>query len=318
MEPMEFDLFTQDELKMFRTPGSVRRINGRLIQAQHAMRPLHFLNLTIHRQFLHIGPGIFHTRWITGGIHQHPDLQLEYPLSGRFRFHIDNQAFDLHGGKGLFIPSNAPHRWEVMEKGSMLGVFLEIDGADRKAFLDRMKKAAGNGKGVLISDKAEALAKEAFFCLARPRMDLGGLDKIAGLLDLFHIELIEKQCDLMRWRPPAAQDEAKDAERARQLAERAMRFLEANHTHSVQLHDVAMHVGVSLQHISRVFSAHYNATIKKTLLRIRLEHAFQMLSEHPDYSVKAIAYDCGFSTAAYFTRCFRKAYGFNPTHIQGR
>lgn len=315
---MDPTLFTQNELKMFRSQGCVRRINGRLTQAQRTMRPMHFQDLTIHFQFMHIGPGIYHSRWITGGIHQHPDLQFEYALSGLYRFKIGDQAFKLHEGQSLFIPPRTPHSWEIIEKGSMLGVLLAIDGANRKTFIDRMKRATENGKALLSSPKAAPLIRQIFLCLAHPRMELGGMDEIASLLDLFHIELLREQCALMQFRPIAIPNEANDAERPKQLAERAMKFLEINHVHSVQLRDVALHVGVSGRHINRVFTEHYSITINKTLLRIRLDHAFRLLSEHPDYSIKAIALDCGFSSAAYFTRCFGKAYGFSPLKAQGR
>ncbi|MEN8255724.1 MAG: hypothetical protein ABFR33_09675 [Verrucomicrobiota bacterium] len=39
--------------------------------------------------------------------------------------------------------------------------------------------------------------------------------------------------------------------------------------------------------------------------------------EYLDYSVKAIAHDCGFSSATYFTHCFTDAYGMPPLKAQG-
>ncbi|MEN8255379.1 MAG: AraC family ligand binding domain-containing protein, partial [Verrucomicrobiota bacterium] len=253
-------LFTQDELKMFRSPGGVRRINGRLLQAQRTMRPLHLKDLVIRCQFLHIGTGFYNERW-NPGMHRHPDFQLEYALSGRFRFCIADIGFDLNAGQGLLIPPDISHSWKTIEKGSMLGMNLEIAGPNREIFVDRMRKAQEKGRGHLDSKKMKTSIRELFLLLGRPHMPLCGIDEIAVLLDFLHIELIREQCDLMRWRPPSISAEPKDADRSRQLAERAMQFIKANHTHSVQLQDVALHTGVSNQHIGRVFNARYGATI---------------------------------------------------------
>ena len=124
------------------------------------MRPLHFQNLTIHCQFLHIGSGIYNERWNTGGTHQHPDLQVEYALSGKIRFFMSDRKFDLHAGQGLFIPPGMPHAWNPVEPSSMLGVLLEIVGEDRETFIDRIRTVEEKGRGHLVSKKAQSLIQK--------------------------------------------------------------------------------------------------------------------------------------------------------------
>ncbi len=48
------------------------------------------------------------------------------------------------------------------------------------------------------------------------------------------------------------------------------------------------------------------------LLNYRLKHAATLLIEQPHLSVAEIAYQSGFSTAAYFSRCFKKQFGVSP------
>jgi AraC-like DNA-binding protein len=236
------------------------------------------------------------------------------------RFVVSDRDFNLHSGHGLFIPPDVRHTWKAVAQGALLGVLLEVKGEEREVFLARAEDAMTRGKGLLLSRDAGSLIRDVCCRLSARSIELGGIDEIAALLDLFHIELIRAQFGLLRWQPMASgSGMATDAvQRAMQLAEGAMRFIESNYMHPVRLRDIALHVGVSERHVNRVFQERYKATINKTLLRVRLERAFRMLSEHQEYSITAIAHDTGFSSAAYFARCFKQAYGMSPLKAQGR
>ncbi|HEY4352596.1 MAG TPA: helix-turn-helix domain-containing protein [Paraburkholderia sp.] len=45
---------------------------------------------------------------------------------------------------------------------------------------------------------------------------------------------------------------------------------------------------------------------------LRLEHAMRMLAGAPQGAIQAIAYQCGFASAAHFSRAFKERYGMTP------
>lgn len=51
--------------------------------------------------------------------------------------------------------------------------------------------------------------------------------------------------------------------------------------------------------------------------RLRLRQARTLLST-TDRTIGEIAYCTGFSTPAYFTKCYREAYGETPTELRRR
>lgn len=49
----------------------------------------------------------------------------------------------------------------------------------------------------------------------------------------------------------------------------------------------------------------------RLILIFKMEHAVDLLQKN-EWSIKQIAYTCGFSSATYFTRAFKQIYGFTP------
>ena len=49
---------------------------------------------------------------------------------------------------------------------------------------------------------------------------------------------------------------------------------------------------------------------------VRLEHSTLLLSTRPEMSISQIALDCGFSSYAYYGKCFRRRFGMTPTEFR--
>ena len=51
--------------------------------------------------------------------------------------------------------------------------------------------------------------------------------------------------------------------------------------------------------------------------RLRLERGHQLLTA-TDKTIGEIAYEIGFSSPAYFTKCYRDAYGETPSQVRSK
>ena len=49
---------------------------------------------------------------------------------------------------------------------------------------------------------------------------------------------------------------------------------------------------------------------------LRLEYSTLLMSNNSDMSIAQIATDCGFSSYAYYCKCFRKRFGMTPTEFR--
>ncbi|WP_417249124.1 cupin domain-containing protein [Celeribacter sp.] len=58
-----------------------------------------------------------------GALHSHPHVQSTYVESGRFRFSIAGEEFEVTAGDSFVIPSNAEHGCTCLEAGRLVDTF---------------------------------------------------------------------------------------------------------------------------------------------------------------------------------------------------
>ena len=58
-----------------------------------------------------------------GALHNHPHVQSTFVESGRFRFHLDGEEFEVGPGDSFVIPSNARHGCICLEPGQLVDCF---------------------------------------------------------------------------------------------------------------------------------------------------------------------------------------------------
>lgn len=91
----------------------------------------------------------------------------------------------------------------------------------------------------------------------------------------------------------------------------AVRFLRERACRSIQLRDVAKHVGVSPSTLKNRFRAALGRTVHAELQRLRLDRAKQLLAD-TDLPLKQVAAQTGFRYIQYLTRVFRQHVGQTP------
>lgn len=81
--------------------------------------------------------------------------------------------------------------------------------------------------------------------------------------------------------------------------------------------DLAKMAGLSVSHFERRFRRAFGASPRQYLVRIRVEHAAQLLRE-TEKTVSEIAHACGFYDHAHFSRSFRRIMQLSPSEYRSR
>jgi Uncharacterized conserved protein, contains double-stranded beta-helix domain len=61
-----------------------------------------------------------------GSVHTHPHVQSTYVKSGKFRFNIDGEDFEVTEGDTIAFPSNVPHGTVCLQAGTLVDIFTPL------------------------------------------------------------------------------------------------------------------------------------------------------------------------------------------------
>jgi AraC family transcriptional regulator len=100
-----------------------------------------------------------------------------------------------------------------------------------------------------------------------------------------------------------------------QRINRVIDYLRANLDRQVKLKELAKVACFSEFHFHRIFHAVSGETLNNFTKRLRLEKAARLL-RYSNQSLTDIAFDCGFSSSATFSRSFRAGYDTSPSQFR--
>ncbi len=79
--------------------------------------------------------------------------------------------------------------------------------------------------------------------------------------------------------------------------------------------DVARILHLHPSHVSRLFDEFCEESFSAYTMRLRMESAKTLLEEN-NFTVKEVAFRCGFKNANYFSKVFKKYFGYSPSQTQ--
>ena len=78
-------------------------------------------------------------------------------------------------------------------------------------------------------------------------------------------------------------------------------------------------IGVDKNRIGHIMSKYSNASNASVYINTkRVEYGAKLLLEHPDYTISAIAQECGMSNTVTFNRTFKEFYGITPSEYRAQ
>lgn len=99
--------------------------------------------------------------------------------------------------------------------------------------------------------------------------------------------------------------------------EKALQFLERNLHKTISSKAIATSIGISYQHLARLFRNDLGSTPSRELWRIRTERGAELLRS-TGLSVGEIATQLGFQNPFHFSRCIKKRFAFSPVELRER
>jgi len=98
---------------------------------------------------------------------------------------------------------------------------------------------------------------------------------------------------------------------------RVVDYINENLRGDLDLETLAKVANFSKFHFHRIFSSYVGEPLGSYIQRLRLEWAAGKLASDPELPVTEIAYECGYSAPAVFSRAFREWFGMSPSDWRG-
>lgn len=92
---------------------------------------------------------------------------------------------------------------------------------------------------------------------------------------------------------------------------KSFEFIERNFTKDISVDDVAKECYISVPYLQSLFSKTIGHGVAEEIRNRRIKYAKELLLT-TEYSVKHIAFECGFESADYFSVAFKKQCGVTP------
>ena len=100
------------------------------------------------------------------------------------------------------------------------------------------------------------------------------------------------------------------------VAEPVVAYVLANFAEEIDLDDLAREAGLSRYNFCRRFHRDCGLPPMRWLWAFRAALAAEFIGLDPSWSLTDVAFSCGFTSSAHFSRAFKGAYGVSPSEFR--
>lgn len=237
-----------------------------------------------------------HSVYSESAEHYHKGHEIYLMTEGECGYFIDDRLYDVKAGDLVFLPAGTIHRTiytdaphsRILINFTSTYLPTAIEGET-----DRMKHVYHSPK--LFESVVELLK----------RIEEEWTAPDAYSPDLVIALTVEIMTLLIR-------EGVSEEEEAPTIATETVKYIRQNFAEDVRLSVVAESLGVSAEHLSRVFRQKTGFGFNEYLTLVRLGKAEEMLEYEAGLSVSEVAFACGFNDANYFSHRFKQHYGHSP------
>ena len=213
-----------------------------------------------------------------------PYAALSFRVSGTGRFEIGTKHFITKPGDVLFLPANLPYKVEYSVSESIVVHFDQCNYSEvENICLENSSKI-----NICFEHLLEAWSKQRSINQAKSIIyDI--LDKMSSDQKMSISDTAVANC---------------------------VRYIDAHFCDpNIDVETVCGVAFISVSSLQRAFAKYFGMSPKQYLIQLRMNKALELLTEN-ELSVKKISFACGFTDEKYFSRAFKKKYGYPPSQFR--
>ncbi len=233
-----------------------------------------------------------------GFVHQHDFDELIYVMKGPIICRCREQSVRLNKGELLLFSANVDHCITADEPSSFLYIGFKTNLADVTPYT-MQPLSDENPYIMLLKTQLDEIAQKVFW-------GEGSFSDFTPQIMSAILPFINDLC------------ESKITQNSKSILSDQIKQYIKQHLHqSIRVDDIAAGLYHTPHYLGNVFSTVNGMTIKEYVMQLKMQKAFLLL-QNKSLSIAKVAELLGFESAHYFSKCFKKYYGFLPSNLKGR
>ena len=254
---------------------------------------------------------------LAGPLHWHPDFEIATAETGVLDYQVGRQHITLEAGDSIFVNGNILHGIRQLsgdipdpmpnivfpgaliasENSAVYQKYIQpIGRCDSLPFVVfRHNNPCHDAVNILINDTYRLLREQSACYEMAVQRNLNSI-----------FEYIFRHFDDL------PKSEAKRIQINNQIRiQKMLSYIYEHYAESVTLEDIAESANISRSESGRCFNAYMGCSPVDALIQYRLQIAFRLLNDK-GMTLQEISNACGFNSVNYFSRQFKKKYGYAP------
>lgn len=254
----------------------------------------------------------------TGPLHWHTDFEIATAVSGVLDYQLGQQHIILNKGDSIFVNRNILHGIRQLSGNapdpmpnivfSGLLIATEASTVYQKyiqpiAQCDSLPFIVFR-YGDNFSDDVRNLINDSYQLMdeKKPCYELAVQRNISRVFEFITLNFADF--------PKSEADRVQITTQVR--LQKMLTYIYENYAGAITLEDIAKAADVSRSEAGRCFNTYMGCSPVSALIHYRLQIAHQMLNEQ-SHTLQQISDACGFNSVNYFSRQFKKKYGYAPS-----
>ncbi|MFI3201980.1 MAG: AraC family transcriptional regulator [Eubacteriales bacterium] len=246
--------------------------------------------------------------------HQHDFTEIAVILSGKARYCVGDEEVTIEAGDILIFNPKVAHRCILSEEEKQSVTIFFIGFTDVKLQDYEKNHIPLSEVGNRVHTSGELKEKIFKICLA---MELENEKWQIGRYFMLQSYLLQILMIVLREESTPIEDPiekfAFESTNKKYVVNQIVTYMDHHYMEKISLEQIAENMYLSPFYISRIFKSELGEAPITYLINKRLEKAKNMLETDLDMSVQNAAVCVGYQDVYYFSRLFKKKYGYAPS-----
>jgi len=249
-------------------------------------------------------------------LHSHKAFECSIIMAGSITYTIEDRVIEISAGNSIIIPPGILHYWCATQATTIFSfmLFISCHGDGSRERMNQLNNSITR-LNYTIKNFTNMESDLGIIIKEAQNQNNGFDEKIQCFTRSIYIEIFRKLLPPQKPTRRSLQLPPKRGNISASVVDLVRFYVQDNLSENIKIQDISSSIGISVNHLSRIFKKNHGDTIHQYIITRRIDNAVNLL-QSTDRSVKDIATSVGYEDVDYFCRVFKKNKGMTPSQFR--